>query len=180
MRMSPVDILVLCALLGGASTGATACSAPGPHTNRELIQDAEAIVLARVVGGTPEHFENASETSMEMTEFHDRRGPGPQVTFEILRTLKGRVARDRLNLVGSLNYFGANLKPVPYQLARPGAQRGMCFAYDYKLGSTFLLFLRNGNPYWSAVRPTNEEVKGVRDPWLLWVTSKLKRPAAGH
>jgi hypothetical protein len=51
----------------------------------------------------------------------------------------------------------------------------LCFAYDYKLGGTFLLLLKNGTPYWSQVRPTNEEVRGSRDPWLLWVEAQLKR-----
>lgn len=162
----------LAALLG-TSMETSACSAPGHHTNDELIRDAESIVVAKVVAGTREHFGNPAWPSIEMIQFQDGRGPGPQVTFEVVRTLKGAPPAKRFDLVGSLKYFGPNEEPVPYQLARPGAQRGTCFAYDYKLGGTFLLFLKNGNPHWSAVRPTNEEVRGAQDRWLEWVESRV-------
>lgn len=168
-------MLIVVAALLRTSLDATACSSPGHHTNDELIRDAEAIVLVKVVGGTLEHFENPNWPSIEMTQFHDGVGPGAQVTFEPIRTLKGAPLATRFELLGSLKYFGSNKESVPYKLARPGAQRGMCFAYDYKLSGTFLLFLKNGSPYWSAVRPTNEEVFGPRDKWLAWVESRIRQ-----
>jgi len=174
MRSNALQAHLFALLLGGASA-CSACSVPDPRTSRELVRDADAIVLARVVDGTPEHFGNPTWDSIEMLQFHDRQGPGPQVTFELVETLKGRAPGQRFNLVGSLKYFGPNTHKPPYDAVRPGGQRGMCFAYDYKLGGTFLLLLRNGTPYWSAVRPTNEEVSGPTDAWLRWVAAQLKR-----
>jgi hypothetical protein len=162
------------AALLGCAVQAAACSVPGHHTNDELIRDAESIVVAKVVAGTPEHFENPAWPSIELTQFQDGNGSGPQVTFEVVRVLKGVSPGDRFDLVGSLKYLGPNEQSAPYPFARPGAQRGTCFAYDYRLGGTFLLFLKNGNPYWSAVRPTNEEVRGKSDKWLQWVEARTK------
>ena len=165
--------LIALATLTAALLDASACNVPGSQTNDDLIRDADVIVVARVVSGTLEHFGNPNWPSIEMTEFHDKAGPGPKVTFDAIRILKGTLLSPRFDLVGSLKYFGPNKESVPFQLARPGAQRGMCFAYDYKLGGTFLLFLKDGNPYWSAVRPTNEEVQGIKDKWLTWVTRRI-------
>lgn len=156
---------------------AVACYAPGPHTNEQLVREAETIVIAKAVSGTLEHFGNPNWPSIEMTQFHDRLGPGPQVTFELLRTLKGSPPAARFTLLGSLKYLGPNKERAPYKLARPGAQTGMCFAYDYKLGGTFLLLLKRGSPYWSAVRPTNEEISGQQDRWLKWVEARIKTSA---
>lgn len=163
------------ALLLSSFTACIACSSPGPHTSEELVRDAETIVLAKVVAGTLEHFGNPDWPSIEMTQFYDRQGPGPQVTFELVRTLKGTAPGLRFDLLGSLKYFGPNQAKPPYNLARPGAHRGMCFAFDYKLGGTFLLLLRKGNPNWSPVRPTNEEVHGLQDGWLAWVEAQIAR-----
>ena len=156
---------------------AVACSSPGPHTNEQLVSEAETIVIARAVSGTLEHFGNPNWPSVEMMQFHDHLGPGPQVTFEVIRTLKGPAPTARFTLVGSLRYFGPNKESAPYKLARPGAQTGMCFAYDYKLGGAFLLLLKGGTPYWSEVRPTNEEIRGERDRWLRWVEARLESRA---
>lgn len=163
---------LVCVALLGCATQATACYAPGHHSSDELIREAESIVVAKAIAGTREHFDSPAWQSRELTQFQEGLGRGPQVTFEVVRTLKGIPPGKRFDLVGSLKYFGPNEESVPYSLARPGAQRGTCFAYDYKLGATFLLFLKNGNPYWSAVRPTNEEVRGNRDKWLVWVESR--------
>lgn len=166
------SIALLCSCLR-----AVACYAPGYHTNEQLVGEAETIVIVTAISGTLEHFGNPNWPSIEMTQFHDRSGPGPQVTFELIRTLKGSPPPARFTLVGSLKYFGPNKELAPYRLARPGAQTGMCFAYDYKLGGTFLLLLRGGTPYWSAVRPTNEEISGERDRWLRWVEARIKSGA---
>jgi len=168
---------VVLAVLLGSFMHCMACSSPGPHSKEELVRDAETIVLAKVVAGTLEHFGNPDWPSIEMTQFLDQRGPGPQVTFEVVRTLKGTPPAHRFALVGSLKYFGPNQEKPPYDLARPGAQHGMCFAFDYRLGGTFLLLLKNGSPHWSAVRPTNEEVFGMRDRWLVWVETQVARDA---
>jgi len=167
----------LLALLLGSFMNCMACAVPGPHTNEELVREAETIVLAKVVAGTLEHVGNPEWPSIEMTQFHDQRGLGPQVTFEVVRTLKGAPPARRFDLLGSLKYFGPNQGKPPYNLARPGARRGMCFAFDYKLGGTFLLLLKDGSPHWSPVRPTNEEVLGTEDRWLVWVETQIARDA---
>jgi hypothetical protein len=170
----PVRRLVLFVVLG-AWSNAMACSAQSPLAGDDLVRSADTILLATVVSGTAETFERSTWDSRELIQYWDKLGPGPQVTFNTIEVIKGRAPGPTFKLVGSLKYFGANLEAPPCLAVRPGGQRGMCFAYDYRLGGTFLLMLKGGSPYWAEVRPTNEEVVGAQDEWVLWVRASTRK-----
>src|SRR3954469_6034022 len=68
--------------------------------------------------------------------------------------------------------------PVPYGSVRPTGLSGACFTYDYRVGSTCLLLLKQSRtgaltPYWAALQPVNEQLRGDGDPWLLWVREEV-------
>jgi hypothetical protein len=98
-----------------------------------------------------------------------------RVKMDVLQILKGDLANRSFFFVdGNVNdYQGKNDGTVPYSSVRPGGQQGTCYAYDYRLGGQFLLFLREGTPYWAPLAATNEEVDGPNDPWVLWVEELL-------
>ena len=56
---------------------------------------------------------------------------------------------------------------------------GPCFAYEYRLGAEYLFLLNRVDgsdvltPYWIALGPTNEQIRGPEDPWVRWVREQL-------
>src|SRR5258706_3306704 len=68
--------------------------------------------------------------------------------------------------------------PVPYTFVRPNGRSGSCFAFTYKQGAQFLLFLKKTEtgytPNISPLGPNNEQLRSADDPWLKWVKEHLK------
>lgn len=145
-----------------ASTTAFGCSLAGPPpTAPALIAESDAIYLAVAT-------RYAATTPQDM-------GTDATVQFQVLEVLKGS-PRYRLELEGRLSdQDDFNDEPdVPRRWIRPEGRRGSCFAMSYRQGGTFLLLMRRGSPYWSALTPTNEQVTGPGDPWVAWVRKTLK------
>jgi len=130
---------------------------------RSTEYDAAVIVRARAVGAD-------SQTSRGTTD-------PARVRFERLEIVKA---------TGSVPLFFAvspaaltdqdefNPQPVPYASVRPSGLRGTCYATAYRRGAEYLLFMSRQpqgmlTPYWAPLMPTNEELHGPTDPWLLWV-----------
>jgi hypothetical protein len=69
-----------------------------------------------------------------------------------------------------------NDRPVPYDWVRSSGTSGSCFAFDYREGAEYLLFLRSIGgvltPYWAPLAPTNEQVTGPEDPWVIWTRNR--------
>ena len=100
------------------------------------------------------------------------------VRFDVLEVVKGPRSVREVVLQGALvGESDFNERPVPYGMVRAAGQRGSCFAYDYQREGQFLLLLRERDglltPYWSALSPTNEQIRGEEDPWLVWVRAQV-------
>jgi hypothetical protein len=135
------------------------CSVIHRVTPEELVKEAQTIVRVRVVG----HAHGGISV------------PYGPVSLEVLQRLKGADLSTPLSVLGYTNkYEGPNQSKPPYKFVRPGGQHGNCFAHDYKPGAEYLLFLREGTPYWAPLAAVNEEVKGADDPWVLWVKAALR------
>ena len=146
--------LILLTLWACIPSQALPCSVTHIATPGELVKDAEAIVRARVV----EHASGATSTAYR------------PVTLQVVERLKGSFPASTFSVLGYTNaYEGSNGGKAPYRFVRQGGQHGNCFAHDYKVGAEFLFFLRDGTPYWAALAPVNEEVRGADDPWVVWV-----------
>jgi hypothetical protein len=158
MRSAAIVLGLVSFFTAGA---ALACSVDRIAEPRELVRDAQAILLVRVVSWKEDP---ALKTSV-----------GGAVTFEVQEVLKGRFAEKALVLPGHLKYRGANDEKVPYHFIRPGGRLGMCVAWDYKSDGQFLLFMEKGNLLGRPLAPVNEEVSGPDDPWVLWVRRQLKK-----
>ena len=129
----------------------------GTGTAKEITRKSEVIVRAQVVGTQPPSGD----------------APG-QVELHILEVLKGDIQQTSIVVSGqATRYDGPNDGRPPYDFVRPGGRHGDCFARDYRVGAQYLLFLKNGTPYWSALAATNEEVMGGNDPWVWWVKGYL-------
>jgi hypothetical protein len=138
---------------------APACSVNHIDTAEQITAKAEQIVRAQVIAATPGPRE---------------RPWSGQVTFKVLEVLKGGSPGATLTLAGqTARYDGPNDQKPPYHFVRPGGRHGNCSALDYRMGGQFLLFLKDGSPYWSALAATNEEVTGEDDPWVRWVRQRL-------
>ena len=93
----------------------------------------------------------------------------------VVEVVKGEFKSKTVIVHGqTVRYDGPNDGTVPYDFVRPGGRHGNCYASDYKAGGQFLLFLRGGDVHWSPLAPTNEEVSGPKDPWVVWVRDRLK------
>lgn len=141
---------------------------PSPaEKGRALLAAADAIVLARAVGHLPGE-------PVEKERGYD------WIRFEVLEVLRGQGALEQLFIRGALvEETDLNPGEVPYRMVRPAGQRGACYAREYQRGGEFVLLLRKErdgrlSPYWSPLSPTNEQIRGTDDPWLLWVRANLK------
>ncbi len=107
----------------------------------------------------------------------DEEGGGT-VTLKILETIKGVTESKSIQVPGRFaNYLDRSNKDVPYQQLNcsRAAGCGGCYAYDYKMGNQYLLFLKDGTPYWAPLSPTNEDISGKNDPWFIWVKKETRR-----
>jgi hypothetical protein len=166
-------MLVSLALAFALRTSAEACeivSIGGGRSHEALVRNARVIVRARAERAIPT--------------------PGPQgafalssqVQFRVLAVFKGTWESDTLQFNGSLfapladvPAVGYNFKPLPY----PG-----CYSTTYLAGREYLLLLgadeglfsRMGEltPYWAPQQPTNMQISGESDSWMVWVREQLK------
>ncbi len=133
----------------------------------------EADIIVRVVA-------RDSVTGFLSDPDHWPNRDGHGVIFEIREILRGPFDGARLMMPGMLvDRDDFNPGPVPYRMVRRTGQRGDCIAREYRRGAEYLLLLRrigaSLTPYWAALAPVNEQIRGGDDPWLLWVRSALDR-----
>jgi len=150
--------LIHCAALVPFSR-ANACSVVRLDSPSDLIQQADAIylVVARDFVQSPPVGRHAAGT----------------VRFSISETLKG-TERNELRIPGFFtDADDPNDHPVPYEFVRPEGRHGNCYAEAYRKGRMYLLFVRNGTPYWSPLAPVNEQVTSESDNWVEWVRHRL-------
>jgi hypothetical protein len=102
------------------------------------------------------------------------------VDFEVVEIVKGWISDRVISFDGQISRRDDfNDGSVPYDFVRPGGRAGNCYALNYRLGSQFLLFLKevaDGDvltPYWSPLAPVNEQIRGPRDSWILWVKLRM-------
>jgi hypothetical protein len=159
-----ISLALTAALVALPPTWAAACSVrelrafPGyayrPARVADFVDSAEVIVRARVVSADSA----AGESVVSFAPLEWMRGGPPAGPLRVRGTL---VERDDYNP-----------RPVPYTMVRPAGQRGDCFAQEYRRGGEYLLLLRGGTPYWKALAPLNEQVRGADDAWAVWVRAR--------
>lgn len=138
---------------------------PSPPVSGQVVKRADAIVRAEAV-------EYAERISFDA-------GGGP-IRFRVLETLRGP-AMSELVLPGELvGWDDFNRDPVPYNSGRPNSLSGSCVAWQYRLGSQFLLMLTKNKAGQFSVEfypfaPVNEQLHSETDPWLLWVRAEVFR-----
>jgi hypothetical protein len=131
----------------------------------QLVDEAPVIVRAVATGVAPDPAPRSSLYP---------------IRFSILGILRGSVTEDELILVGRLvDDDDYNQGDTPYRIVRPSGQRGDCFTNEYRIGAEYLLILKERagrlTPHWNRypLAPTNEQVRGVSDPWVLWVQNRV-------
>ena len=147
-----------------------ACSVPTPPDPGTMTSNSDLIVLGIVL-------EYAIGPADGTEPMGTHKGPSTTVRFRIQQTLKG-TTQQTLELVGSLQpEDDFNDHTPPYQFVRPGGRDGSCWAYEYKQGASYLLFLKQTDGgyrvNWYPLGPVNEQVTGADDPWVWWVKGYL-------
>lgn len=132
-----------------------------------FVDSADVIVRAKAVA--PDRF---PVTFRDSTRFY------PGVRFEIVDALRGQ-APERLVLFGdTVSTDDYNPLPVPYRMVRRSGQRGDCFASEYRIDREYLLLLRRIQgaltTQWMPLAPVNEQVRGEDDPWVKWVSDRVR------
>lgn len=157
------------------AASAAACSLRAgylPPTNYELVRMAPAIVLAKAVAS---HAGNRTPQDPAM------------VSFEVQAVVKGSPPAQTFKLEGITDDYDGPSDEHAFAEVRPGAGRGACNAYDYRLGTSYLLFLGMGsgaNDILGSPPYTRINEKAHRDsPWLVAVRhyariAALNDPAA--
>jgi hypothetical protein len=175
------SILCGCLLVARAAYPCTIVvdgSHPRP-TPQSLVREADAIVVATAVrtirlADRSNGFPPLPPDAFDVDEFWNGT-----MEMRVDETIKGDAGGPALSLTGRLvDTDDFNRGAAPYTAARPGAQTGACFAYEYRTGASYLLFLRRSRagtltPYWAALQPVNEQLRGAADPWLLWVREQV-------
>jgi hypothetical protein len=153
-----MSILLLWCALCGFNTIANACNVPADlvPASSYVLKNADVIIRVTAI------------------EFIENEG----VKFKVEEVLRGEGVPSTLFFRGHLSdRDDFNQRPVPYDHVR-SAGGGPCYAYEYKRGAEFLLFLkRDGdklNPYWKPLAPTNEQLHPEKDAWLEWVRKNLE------
>jgi len=148
-------------------------------TPQSLVRDADAIVVATPVrtirlADRSHGFPALPPDAFDVDEFWNGT-----MEMRVDETIKGDAGPRALALTGRLvDTDDFNRGSVPYSSARPGAGSGACFAYEYRTGASYLLFLKRSRtgaltPYWAALQPLNEQLRDGADPWLLWVREQV-------
>ena len=167
-RIAPIAALV-CGLV--ATRPGAACTVGGPTPRPEqIVAKATWVVRVKAV----EYAEPPADEHIRTTGRAEA-----VVRFQVVEVLKGKGLTGDLELNGYLeNRDDFNDRPVPYDFIRPGGRWGSCHANRYRAGAEYLLLLQKGEhgptPDWSALSPTNEQLRGEDDEWLLWVRQRLK------
>ena len=162
----PIAIAVL--LVVGTARAGHACSRIGPMPTPEAL-----VKAARVVGLTraaPNRFADLVE-------------------FQVVDTLKGTSPGPVIVLEGTLTeHDDFNDSPFPYAFVRRDGRHGNCFAKTFRARALYMLLLKStaevlplsaGSsatryiPYWEPLAPTNEQVRGPDDRWVIWIRRQL-------
>jgi hypothetical protein len=98
------------------------------------------------------------------------------VHFRVVETIRGSVPAE-LSLEGRVvDQDDFNSGSVPYRFVRSSGTRGDCFAREYRIGAEYLFLLKETagrlTPHWWPLGPTNEQITGEADPWVVWVRAQ--------
>lgn len=168
-------LLAVCALLGSAGH-AHACSRLSPIRLGEVFLT-DVIIRVTALG---------YETPPPAQRRPDLWLPESTVRFRVEEVLWGPGFPAELVVNGVVeDRDDFNDVPLPYRFVRRGGRSGNCYAFGYRPGAQYLLFLRRYTehgpaltPYYSPLGPVNEQVRGPDDPWLDWVRAYLSPCAA--
>ncbi len=175
--MTRFPLLLTVALVALSAPPAALCSirySDGSHWR-------PSVEHARLVATEADAVVRARATRVDSIEVGGQRHPHVVLkVVEVLAAPIGDTVPTSLAVYGWLSDADDfNPAPVPYPAVRPEGQRGACFAEAYRRGGEFLLLLkRRGSqlsPYWAALAPTNEQIRGRDDPWVTWVLEERRR-----
>ncbi|MFN2399222.1 MAG: hypothetical protein ABR543_11365 [Gemmatimonadaceae bacterium] len=140
---------------------------PSVDATRRVVREADVIVRARAV--------RADSVLGSNDRWYGAVG------FKVLEIVDGDspVASHMVFYGWLVGHDDFNPGAVPYPAVRPEGQRGACFAEAYRLNAEYLFLLHTRGqrltPYWAALSPVNEQVRGPTDPWVVWVRAERRR-----
>jgi hypothetical protein len=143
---------------------------------RDLVRESTAIALVTVVG---------FDTSQHRTAILGVERAGTvlvRVDAKLREPLDAPLS-DTLQIGGfETGHDDFNSDTVPYIRVRSQGLLGGCVASTYVLDRQYLLLLRREHgeltPYWAALEPVNEQVRGFDDPWVQWVRRAVQADTA--
>jgi hypothetical protein len=185
----------------GQPAPAGACSAPNT-TPRQLLEQATAIIHVKVRGECTEGTGACGPPPPPSAPPPPRLAPyapgwpsiAPPpakrpstghfpgdhygfISVDVVEVLKGSAIPQTFAVRGKLDQRDHFIDPPAPRSIRRDALAGACFAYGYREGAEYLLFLRKTNqglsPYWAPLSPVNEQLRSKDDPWIQWVRRRL-------
>jgi len=173
--LSGMLFIIICSLTFQRTS--EACSRLGKVNLSHTCNIAEYIVRATAV-----------EYARPPIPFHQTRGvPESKVRFKIEEVLKGDSLTGTIVLNGFLtDKDDFNDQSVPYPGVRLGGRHGNCYAFNYKQGAQYLLFLKKASHIkWprattvftvdiDPVAPVNEQLHSSDDPWVYYIKGLVR------
>jgi len=154
-------------LLGMVGLVAYFGDVPAPQACSAMLKPTEVVI-------------RESDTILRARVVDSQRGRGNAwgtVTLRVVDVLKGRFQPIWITVTGRIREYRTPIgRRFPYDhidCAERARGCASCYAHDYKQNGEYLLFLKEGTPYWAPLSPTNEEVSGDNDPWVVWVKRQL-------
>ena len=157
-----------------------------------LLSSASVVYGCRAFPASPQKLISSAEIVIRATAIKYIREPqggiralqtpdNVEIEFRVDEILKGKNVPSNLIINGYLtDTDDYNDRPVPYDFVRKGGRGGSCFAYEYKQGAEFLLFLIEKDGKYTlqryALSPINEQIRNKDDEWLSWVRNQLQTP----
>ena len=165
-------VALIVSLTGLAVSTVFGCRPIERPSAAKLVSGAEFIVRATAVKYVREPRQDGIRY---LNTPHDA-----EIEFRVEEVVKGKKVPETLILNGYLtDRDDHNDQPVPYNFVRPGGRGGSCFAYEYRKGAGFLLFLEKHDNKYSifpqALGPVNEQLRSKDDEWLTWVRKNVKQ-----
>ena len=134
---------------------------------QDMIRGSEVVVRAVAADSVGQSYNQFHEYHFDL------------IRFEPTEVLRGTLPDSDFNLQGFIvDRDEFNPADVPFGHVRPSGD-GPCYAYEYRLGAEYLFLLNRVDgsdvltPYWIALGPTNEQIRGPEEPWVRWVREQL-------
>ena len=137
---------LVCVVLLMTSDRASGCSVGELPTIQSVIRDADMILMGTAARYVRKPQPDAAARLVTVPGFNQSEFLAlhyGEIEFHTIATIKGDAGMPPMKFIGRFAPSDDfNEQTVPYRSVRPDGLKGACYAYSYREGANYLLFLR--------------------------------------